>query len=297
MTTLASAAALAGRFGEAAAEISERLRGGVAVVRGSGGGSGSGTVWRGDGLIITNSHVATGERAEVAFADGRTCDARVVARDPSVDLAALQAEECDLTALPWGDSAGLRVGQLVLAMGNPLGETRAVTAGIISGTGAGVVGGRIRLREAVQANITLLPGNSGGPLADAQGRVVGINSMVMGPGVAIAVPSNTVERFLAERAPDSAVLGVGGQAVELPGVEEGAGVLIAEVLDGSPAERAGLMIGDVLLSIDGAPARNGDELLRALSARRPGEPRRLGILRGGRRQEVVAVPRPRGVAA
>jgi serine protease Do len=293
MTTLASAAVLAGRFGEAAAAVSETLRAGVAVVR----GSGSGTVWRDDGLIITNSHVATGETAEVAFADGRLCAARVVARDPSVDLAALQADACDVSALPAGDSSRLTVGQLVLAVGNPLGETRSVTAGIISGTGAGVAGGRLRLPEAVQANITLLPGNSGGPLADARGRVIGINSMVLGPGIAIAVPSNTVERFLAHHAPGGPVLGVAGQPVDLPGIEEGAGVLIAEVAVGSAAERAGLMIGDILLSIDGAPARTGDELLRALVARRPGEPRRLSILRGGRRRDVTAVPRPRGAAA
>ena len=297
MTTATSATLLAGRFGEAAAEISERLRAGVAVVRGSGGGNGSGTVWRDDGLVITNSHVATGERAEVAFADGRACAARVVARDPSVDLAALQADECDLTALAWGDSAALKVGQVVLAVGNPLGETRSVTAGIISGVGAGIAGSRVRLREAVQANITLLPGNSGGPLADAQGRVVGINAMVMGPGVAIAVPSNTVERFLAERAPGGPVLGVGGQPVELPAEPEGGGVLIAEVVDGSAAAVAGLMIGDVLLAIDGTPARDGDELLRALTARRAGEPRRLAILRGGRRRELTAVPRPRSADA
>jgi serine protease Do len=297
MTTLASAAVLAGRFGEAAAEISERLRGGVAVVRGRGGGSGSGTVWRDDGLVITNNHVAGGETAEVAFADGRSSSARVIARDPSVDLAALQTDEAGGTPLPWGDSSSLRVGQLVLAVGNPLGEMRAVTAGIISGVGAGIAGGSLRLREAVQANITLMPGNSGGPLADAQGRVIGINAMVMGPGVSIAVPSNTVERFLIERAPGGPVLGVAGQSVELPGLDEGAGVLIAEIVHDSAAEQAGLMIGDVLLSIDDLPARDGDELLRALTARRPGEPRRLHILRGGRRREVMAIPRPRGVAA
>jgi S1-C subfamily serine protease len=184
-----------------------------------------------------------------------------------------------------------------LAVGNQLGESRAVTVGIISGVGAGVVGGYLRLKEAVQANVTLLPGNSGGPLADARGRVVGINAMVMGPGVAIAVPANTVKRFLAERAPGGPVLGVGGQPVDLPGEPEGGGVLIAEVVDGSAAEAAGLLIGDVLLAIDGQPARNGDELLRALTARRPGEPRRLAVLRGGRRRELTAVPRPRSMDA
>src|SRR6266545_1916032 len=132
MPTLPSAAALTGRFGEAAAEMSKDLCDGVAVVRGSGGGSGSGTVWRSDGLVITNNHVATGETADVVFADGSTRAARVVARDPSVDLAALRVEAGDLHALPAGDSAALRVGQLVIAVGNPFGEVGAVTAGIIS---------------------------------------------------------------------------------------------------------------------------------------------------------------------
>src|SRR5262249_29150201 len=141
MTTLASEALLAGRFGEAAAETSERLGGGVAVVRGSGGGSGSGTAWRADGLVITNNHVATGERAMVIFEDGDERPARVVARDPSVDLAALEVEGAAIEALAPADSDRLKVGQLVLAVGNPLGETRAVTAGIISGLGGGIVGG------------------------------------------------------------------------------------------------------------------------------------------------------------
>ena len=294
MTTLTSAAVLAGRFGESAAEVSDELRRGVTTVQGSGGGGGSGTIWRAEGLVVTNHHVvATSERARVSFADGRTREGRVVARDPSVDLAAIRVEADDLPALPAGDSSALKVGQLVLATGNPLGEVRAVTAGIISGVGGGIAGGRLRLHDAVQANITLLPGNSGGPLADARGRVIGINSMVLGPGVAIAVPSNTVTRFLAEHDPNGVVLGVGGQVVELPGVPERAGVLIAEVADGSAAEYAGLMVGDVLLAIDGTPTRSGDELLRALSGRRPGEPRRLAFLRGGRRREVTAIPRRR----
>lgn len=294
MTTLASAALLAGRYGEAAAVISTELRKGVVVVRGHGGGSGSGTVWRADGLVITNNHVATGERAEVTFADGRSRGARVIARDPRVDLAALAIDEDGLHALPAADSGALKVGQLVLAVGHPFGEVGAVTVGIISGVGTGIAGGHIRLREAVHANITLRPGNSGGPLADARGHVVGINALVMGPGVAVAIPSNTVARFLAEHGPDGAVLGIAGQPVELRDLPERSGVLVAEVVSASAAERAGLMVGDVLLAIDGEPARTGDELLRALGRRRPGEPRRLTILRAGRRHEVVAVPRARG---
>jgi serine protease Do len=293
MTMLTSAAALVGRYGEAAAEISRELCDGVAVVRGSGGGSGAGTVWRSDGLVITNNHVATGETADVVFAGGRTHTARVVARDPSIDLAALKVDGDGLHALPAGDSASLRVGQLVLAVGNPFGEVGAVTAGIISSVGGGLGGGRLQLREAVQANITLRPGNSGGPLADARGRVVGINAMVIGPAIAIAIPSNTVERFLFERGPGGAVLGVAGQPVELADVPEAGGVLVAEVIQDSAAEIAGLLVGDVLLSIDGAPARSGDELVHALNSRKAGEPRRLAFLRGGRRREVTVVPRAR----
>lgn len=296
MTTLASAAVLAGRFGEAAAVVSEQVQRGVAVVQGSRGGAGSGALWR-DDIVITNNHVATGDVAVVSFPDGRERQAHVVARDPSVDLAALRIEPAGIEPLAAGDSDRLKVGQLVLAVGNPLGEVRAVTAGIISAVGGGLAGGPIQLSEAVQANITLRPGNSGGPLADAGGRVVGINSMVMGPGVAIAVPSNTVETFLAQRAPGGAVLGVAGQIVELPGEPEGAGVLVAEVAEDSAAESAGLIVGDVLLAIDGTPTASGASLARVLASRRPGEPRRLAFIRGGRRREVLAVPRPRTAAA
>jgi len=296
MTTIVSSALLAGRFGDAAAATTEKLRRGVAVVRGSRGGAGAGAAWRADGLVITNNHVATGYTATVIFADGVEHHATVVARDPSVDLAALQVEGAAVPVLAVGDSDRLKVGQLVLAVGNPFGEMRAVTAGIISAVGRGLTGGPVRLSQAVQANITLLPGNSGGPLADAEGRVIGINAMVLGPGVSIAVPSNTVERFLAERAPGSPVLGIAGQPVDLP-EPEGAGVLIAEVADGSAAASAGLMIGDVLLTIDGTPARDGETLSRALGRQAPGQPRRVTFLRGGRRRETTVRPQPRQVAA
>lgn len=290
MTMEAIAAALAGRFGPAAADITEQVQAGTVVVHSERGGSGAGTVWQPD-LVITNAHVATGERAEV-IANDRRLPARVVARDPSVDLAALHVEAGRFAPLAAGDSAALRVGQLVLAVGNPLGEVGVVTAGIISGLGGTMQGGPLRLDRTVQANITLRPGNSGGPLTDAAGRVVGINAMVLGPGVALAVPSNTVERFLAQHGPGGAVLGVAGQVVEID--REGtAGVLVTEVVDESAAAYAGLMIGDVLLAIDGAALHDGDQLGRALAGRRPGEPRRLAFLRGGRHREVTAVPRPR----
>ena len=295
MTTLASAAMLAGRFGDAAAAISDELRGGVAVVRGRGGGGGSGTVWRSDGLVITNNHVATGESAEVAFADGRTCSARVVARDPSVDLAALQVEDCELTALPTGDSAKLHVGQIVIAVGNPLGETRAVTAGIISGVGGGIAGGRLRLTEAVQANITLLPGNSGGPLADVQGRVVGINAMVMGPRTALAVPSATVRRLLGGRT--RRVLGVQVGPVRIPaaivarhGLGQEVGLLLLHVEPERPAARAGLLPGDILLALDGKELQEPGDLSWGLSEAPDDMAVVLRVLRGGEPLDVEVAP-------
>lgn len=290
MTMEAIAAALAGRFGPAAADVTEKVRQGTVAVHSERGGSGAGTVWQPE-IVITNAHVATSERAEVVAGD-RRLPARVVERDPSVDLAALQVERGAFEPLATGDSAALRVGQLVLAVGNPLGEVGVVTAGIISGIGGTMHGGTLHLDQTVQANITLRPGNSGGPLTDAAGRVVGINSMVLGPGVALAVPSNTVERFLAQHGPGGAVLGVAGQIVEID--REGTpGVLVTEVADESAAAAAGLMIGDVLLAIDDTALRDGDQLGRSLAGRRPGEPRRLAFLRGGHRREVTAVPRAR----
>lgn len=276
-----------------AAETSDRVRAGTVVVRASGGGQGAGSVWRNDGLVVTNHHVATGDRAEV-IAEGRSYHATVVAREPSVDLAALQVEGDGLAALEVADSRALRVGELVLAVGNPFGEVGAVTAGIVSATGRGFQAGHMRLPEAVEANITLKPGNSGGPLTDADGRVAGINTMVLGPGVALAVASSVVTQFLHERAPGGAVLGIGGQQVILTGVEAERGILLTEVVDGGAAAYAGLMVGDVLLAIDGVPLSDGPELLRQLSQRAPGEPRRVSFLRGGRLREVTVAPGRRG---
>lgn len=292
MTHQSSHALLAGRFGDAAAVLSEQIQRGVGVVHSHRGGVGAGTLWA-DGLLVTNHHVASADSATVVFQDGREREARVVARDSSVDLAALEVESDGYTPLPTGDFDRLRVGQVVLAVGNPLGERRAVTAGIISAVGGDIAGGPLRLRAAVHANITLLPGNSGGPLADVSGCVIGINSFVMGPSVAVAVPSNSVARFVHEQAPGAAVLGVAGQSVQLPGQPPLAGVLVSEVVGASAAERAGLLVGDVLLAIDDTPTPTGDHVLRALGSRHAGVARTLAILRGGIRQELIATPQRR----
>ncbi len=175
---------------ELAAVASHLCRSTVQVLNGT--GVGSGVIWHSNGLIITNAHVAQGSHATVETKDGRVFEAAVTARDPARDLAALKVEMVDLPAVTVGDSDALRVGELVLAIGNPLGLIGALTTGIISRLDPGEVPSRQRW---VMTNVRLFPGNSGGPLADARGQVIGINSMIAG-GLALAVPSNAVERFL-----------------------------------------------------------------------------------------------------
>jgi serine protease Do len=180
-------------LGEAAAAVAERVRPSVVEVRLPGRGVGAGTIWSSDGTIVTNHHVVPGDRAEVRLADGRVFPAEVVARDPGNDLAVLRVPASDLPAAVIGDARGLRVGELVLAVGHPFGLRGAVSVGVVSealpqGTGPS--------RELVRADVLLGPGNSGGPLTDGLGRVVGINAMVNG-GLALAVPSHLVERLLA----------------------------------------------------------------------------------------------------
>ncbi len=184
---------------EAAALVDE-LRRSVVVVR-SGHGHGSGVIWESRGLVVTNHHVVGRERAEVELADGRRWAATVLARDPHNDLAALRVPTDGLPAARIGDSTAVRLGELILAVGHPLGVRNAATLGIVSRVpaGRGPVAWMVRAeRELLQADVWLAPGSSGGPLADSTGAVVGIASMVVGPGIALAVPSHVVVRFLAQ---------------------------------------------------------------------------------------------------
>ncbi len=172
------------------AAITGRLRRITVQVHGSRAGAGSGVIWISSGLIVTNAHVAR-SRAGVVLPDGRALEARMLAWDPEHDLAALAVDADGLSAADVGDSDSLRVGDLVVAVGNPLGLTGAVTAGVIHAIGPRRSAGP----SLIQADLRLAPGNSGGPLADARGRVIGINAMIAGR-LALAVPSNEVARFL-----------------------------------------------------------------------------------------------------
>ena len=190
--------ALPDRVGLAAAELAERLQRSVVEVRTAGAGQGAGTIWRADGAIVTNHHVVPHDRAEVILADGRRLTATVVARDPGNDLALLEVAAQDLPAAAIGDASRLQGGELVIAIGHPFGMRGAVTLGVVS---AAMPTRPVPLpvRDLIRADVLLGPGNSGGPLADARGRVVGINAMVVG-GMALAVPSHLVERLVVARA-------------------------------------------------------------------------------------------------
>lgn len=259
--------------------VAERLRRATVQVQGRQRGGGSGVIWRSTGVIITNAHVVRGPSATVKLSDGRTFEATVVARDPQRDLAVFTVEASDLPSAPVGDSSALHVGELVFAVGNPRGIVGALTIGIIHALnpGDGAYG-----QGWIQADIHLAPGNSGGPLADAQGRVVGINSMVAG-GLAFAVPSNAVERFL-NSGGKRPMLGVTLRSVSVPLAGERVfGLLVLEVMAGSAAEAAGIMIGDVLIGVDGQPLGSLEDLSRALQHVRAGNRLPTALIRGGQR--------------
>jgi len=253
----------------------------VVEVRSGERGAGSGVIWGSDGLIVTNAHVVRAPAMEVVLADGTVLPATVTARDETHDLAALRVAATGLPAAAAGDSDSLRVGQVVLAMGNPLGLTRALTMGIIHALGTGDRG------RWIQADIRLAPGNSGGPLVDVEGKVIGINSMIAG-GLALAVPSSLVARFLAgDTRP--AYLGVRVQGVQLPGAEGARCLLVLETITGGPAARGGLLPGDLLLTAGRTTLREPRDLPVTLRDLAPGTPLPLTILRAGLRREITIV--------
>jgi len=263
-------------------EIAERLRRSTVQVAALGGpasrhGSGSGVIWSADGLILTNAHVARTDRIQVELWDGRRLDARVAARDPRRDLAALRIDAAGLPAATPGDSAAVRPGEVVLAVGNPLGFAGALSTGVVHsiGTLPGMAG-----RQWIRADVRLAPGNSGGPLANAQGRVIGINTAVM-QGLGVAAPSNAAAGFLAQ-GPRPAL------GVTLRPLPFGLEVLAVEPR--GPADTASLRPGDILLG-------SYEQLNQALDS--AGETLRLQFLRGGNRvrETVVRLAAPQAVAA
>jgi serine protease Do len=256
-------------------ETAERVRRFTVLVQPGGRGSGSGVLWSSDGLIVTNAHVTRGPRAQVSLWDGREFAAEVAARDPRRDLAVLRIAASDLTAASSRDSSEVRAGEIALAVGNPLGFLGALTTGIVHAVGP--------LRELgsrnwVQSDVRLAPGNSGGPLTDAEGRVIGINSMVAGR-MALAIPSNEVRRFLQGHTGRN-WLGVTLTPVRLPrGSRQPLGLLVLGIESRSPAANASLLPGDILLGTDEKSFRSTEDLSDALEQNGVGV-LRLEFLRG-----------------
>jgi serine protease Do len=245
-------------------------------------GSGSGVVWTAGGTVITNAHVVR-DRAEVEFWDGSKTEAVIAARDDRRDLARLETSVANLPAAERRDSASLRPGEIVLAVGNPLGFVGALSTGIVHASGTIPGLGR---QAWIQAAVRLAPGNSGGPLADAEGRVVGINTMMVGGGLALAVPSNAVADFLSRAARPS--LGVVVQPIAAQGGS--AGLLVLRVDSRSPASRASVLPGDLLVGANGRSFDSVDDLGDAID-RSAGGILRLQFLRGDRRaSREVAIP-------
>jgi serine protease Do len=277
----------------------------VVQVRSRGRGAGAGVIWDAEGLVLTNHHVVAGgrrgSRVQVVLHDGRTFDAEVVKRGRDLDLALLRIEEApgDLPAAPVGDSGTLRVGQLVYAIGHPWGRLGAVTAGIVSGVD--VVrgpGGKVRY---VQSDVALAPGNSGGPLLNARGEVVGINAMIFGR-LALSIPSNAASAWLAGARERHPRLGVRVLPIELPAFLRRAnreaaqrGLVIAAVEGDSPAEGAGLLVGDVLLGVGDETPDDVEALLDAIA--RAGDAVHLRVMRGGKISFVSVNPGAPGRAA
>jgi len=276
-----------------------------------GGGVGSGVVIAGDGLVLTNSHVVGGAKTvRLTFADGSSREARVLGDDPDTDLALLRTDlPAGTPAAGLGDSKALKRGQLVVAIGNPLGFESTVTAGVVSALGRSLraYSGRL-IDDVVQTDAALNPGNSGGPLVSTLGQVVGINTaMINGAqGICFAVASNTavfvVSEFIAHGRVRRAHIGIAAETVPLPRritVATGAGkraIRISEVLAGGPAAQAGLLAGDIVLSVDGVAIEGADDLIRLLNAERIGRATTVAILRGGavEKKTVVPVERARG---
>jgi S1-C subfamily serine protease len=298
-------------YSNAVISVAERLAPSVANLRvshrGRGGrrlnGGGSAVVITPDGFLLTSAHVVARSdgRGRASFVDGRELSFDVVGSDPHSDLAVLRADADDLAPAELGDAEQLRVGQLVVAIGNPNGFAGSVTAGVVSALGRSLPtqGGRI-VDNVIQTDAALNPGNSGGALADGRGRVVGVNTAVAGVGLGLAVPVNAATRqivgaLMTEGRFRRAYLGIAGGSRPLPPrvarrLGRQSGVEIVQVVEGSPAAAAGLRPEDLIVELDGVAVTDVGDIQRLMVVEKIGAAVPIRVLREGRELELSLVP-------
>jgi S1-C subfamily serine protease len=293
--------------------VAERLTPSVAHLavmrrtrRGRAEGAGSGVAISSDGFMLTSAHVvAGGHRVNASFSDGREVPAEVVGADPLSDLAVVRADARDLTPAQLGDADELRVGQLVVAIGSPMGLAGTVTAGVVSALGRSLPtrsGSAGRLVEnVIQTDAALNPGNSGGALADGLSRVIGVNTAVAGIGLGLAVPINDATRkiisaLMKEGRVRRAYIGIVGGSRPLPPkissrLDREKGIEVVEVVSGSPAARAGLRAEDLIVDVDGEPMGDVGDLQRLMVAERIGQGVKVRVVRDGDFLTLDLIPR------
>jgi S1-C subfamily serine protease len=268
-------------------------------------GHGSGFVFTPDGLILTNSHVVHDARSlHVSLPDGRQMPAMLIGEDPDTDLAVIRVPASDLPALTLGDSRALRVGQLVIAIGNPLGFHATVTTGVVSARGRSLRSKSGRLMDdIIQTDAALNPGNSGGPLVNSRGEVVGVNTAVISgaQGLCFAIAANTAQFVVGRLIRDGRIrrsyVGVAGQNTPLMrqfvrfySLPASSGILVASIEPNSPASSSGLQEGDVIIAFAGQPVEGIDQLHRLLGEERIGVPTPLTVIRRTEKLEISVTP-------
>jgi serine protease DegQ len=267
-----------------------------------GGGLGSGVLMSADGYVLTNNHVVQGAGAvAVEVGEGTPAKAEVVGTDPETDLAVLKIDAQDLQPIALGDSDGVQIGDVVLAIGNPFGVGQTVTQGIVSGTGRNRVGINT-FENFIQTDAAINPGNSGGALVDAAGRLIGINTAILSPsggslGIGFAIPVRTATEVMAQLVSNGRVdrgwLGVDAQTLTPQlarrlGIDKQQGAVIVRLLRGGPADAGGMMPGDVVVAVNGKPVTDTVDLINLTATIKPGDDGRYTVLRGRDELELTA---------
>jgi serine protease Do len=280
-------------FSEAIADLVAAVKPSVVLI-GQGNGHGAGVIWRSDGIVVTNRHVLHDDRVDVILDDGRKLTGIVAARHPERDLAIVKVAADGLPAARLGNSNTIRPGELVVAVGHPPGLRSAATVGVVVAAGQATTLEGPRTGDWLQTDVVLRPGNSGGPLVDANGGVIGINTMVSGR-LSLSIPSSSVERFVAGERPGDprAWLGVNGLVVPLRQPGHAAGFLVSEIAEGSPADRAGLIVGDVIVAIGDVAVSDAESVPASVLRMTPGDAVVFNVLRGGEPRHFTVVPTER----